>query len=229
MKLKTLKRIFIITEIALWSIGLILYCIPNNKNTTIAGLVFVIIAILVIIAYIIFLISRKGASMAFEQQKEYNNYFTFIQSTGLRGNRLFIKHRGSIINEAVKIEADRDYTYKGVPDKLIYTGATVGGVTTGGFHVQKGGIAITSMKKNGKFFLSYALIPSYEYKDPTLDFIELTASDFKEFQKTRINHLVTSEEKKKDYKLTGKNIIDASGLSKDAAYALKDWLCGQNI
>ena len=110
-----------------------------------------------------------------------------------------------------------------------YTGATVGGVTTGGFHVQKGGVAITSMKKNGKFYLSYELIPPNQYQNGSLAFIELTDSDFKEFQKTRLDHLITTEEKKKMYNLVGKNLIDASDLSENAANALKSWLTGQSI
>lgn len=193
-------------------------------NSTVIFMIIPVLGLLVWILWYWFVGSKKSI----QKKNDFANYLTFIKGTGYT-NRVVIHIRAPKIQDAIKIEEGRDYTTKDVPDKLIYTGATVGGVTTGGFHTQKGGIAITSMKKNGKYNLCYKLIPSYEYQDNSITFIELTDSDFKKFQETRINHLITSEEKKKHYNLTGKNIVNASDLSKEAAYALKDWLSGQNI
>ena len=68
---------------------------------------------------------------------------------------LTLKVRSPEIGRVLKILPDYDYqtTYK--PKSIVYTGATVGGITTGGFHEEGGYEYVSGKTKNGKFNIYY--------------------------------------------------------------------------
>ena len=223
MKLKTVSTIFKVVEIVLCSIGFICCVIPNNSSANMTGIVFFIIACIVAIAYLLYRMSGSGIKKLTEQNKEYDSYYTFLSDT--RGaNRLIIRKRGSLAQKAIKINAKHEIHCKEIPDKLIYTGATVGGITTGGFHVQKGGTQILMGKKTGQYYLSYELLPSYQNTSGIIVFIILNDSDFEELNKTELSQLVATKEEKDWYKISDKNVIDVRDLSQNQAKALVSWL-----
>lgn len=54
-------------------------------------------------------------------------------------NTLHITRRGRYLNGLLHIGRAKITNYKRIDPKLVYTGATVGGVSMGGFHVEEGG------------------------------------------------------------------------------------------
>lgn len=56
--------------------------------------------------------------------------------------------------KVLKVEAFRDYTMTDHPAELVYTSATVGGVTTGGFHVNEAYRTESIGGKTGAYYVS---------------------------------------------------------------------------
>lgn len=59
-----------------------------------------------------------------------------------------------LLRREIKIVPYYECTLKFNPAELVYTSATVGGVTTGGFHVNKASYSPASIKKSGKYMLN---------------------------------------------------------------------------
>lgn len=81
-------------------------------------------------------------------------------------------HRRTATNKRVlSLEEVQDYTEHYEPEKLVYTGATVGGVHTGGFHTA-GGYHYTKPAATGKYQIRFdnteisALITEIKLTDP---------------------------------------------------------------
>ena len=72
-------------------------------------------------------------------------------------NTLEIERRGRYLKDLLKVGSAKITNYKYVDPKLVYTGATVGGVSMGGFHVEEGGYRDEVLQTD-----TYQLI----YKDP---------------------------------------------------------------
>lgn len=84
-------------------------------------------------------------------KKRTKDSLIYISST----QTLIVKIRGVINRGALEIVADRDIKTKYEPKRLVYTGATVGGITTGGFHEEGGYNYISSANKTGKYNIYY--------------------------------------------------------------------------
>lgn len=84
---------------------------------------------------------------------------------------------------ALKIVADRDIQTKYEPKRLVYTSATVGGITTGGFHEAGGYTYVSSNKKTGKYNLYYRdeLLPIKKIKLSDELFEQAKQSEIKNF------------------------------------------------
>lgn len=72
-------------------------------------------------------------------------------------NTLEIERRGRYLKGLLKVGRANILNYKYVDPKLVYTGATVGGVSMGGFHIEEGGYRDQILQTD-----TYQLI----YKDP---------------------------------------------------------------
>ena len=68
---------------------------------------------------------------------------------------LTVYKRGALIESKITIKEYRHTNYSYNPAKLIYTSATVGGVTTGGFDTTKASYSPTSQDKTGKYALYF--------------------------------------------------------------------------
>ena len=103
-------------------------------------------------------------------------------------NELYVRRRGRYLSGLLYVGRANITNYKRVDPKLVYTGATVGGVSMGGFHVEEGGYREQVLQTD-----TYQLI----YNDPRTDrsypieFIELSEDCLNEAKKDpRISKLV---------------------------------------
>lgn len=109
-------------------------------------------AIVVIGIIVIYFLCQNSESKAVSQEVVQIRASLSYDRTG---KLLILKSRTPNIRNVIKAEASHDINLTSVPDKLVYTGATVGGVSTGGFHVQKGGNYVSLGAKTGRYYLSY--------------------------------------------------------------------------
>lgn len=159
--------------------------------------------------------------------------------------KLVVQERNGLIKRLLVVEEHINYSLKYNDPTLVYTGATVGGVHTGGFHVEGGDYSLSSAKKTGKFYLAY--------QDKDLDIwgaiekIELTPSLAKEAAQNRylkgflrnnmlvLSHEVQCKDSTAEYNaavlkksLQSGDLLSAMGkLDKSAVYesCLTEWEC----
>ena len=93
--------------------------------------------------------------------KERENRYAFV-SYDVSSKTLTILNRTPKLSRFISIKKVFIMDYEHIDPKLIYTGATVGGVTTGGFHVQKGGYK-EHVSDSGKYQLIHKT-PIYNQK-----------------------------------------------------------------
>lgn len=156
-------------------------------------------------------------------------------------NLLILKKRDPILCNVLKVEELHDINITSVPDKLVYTGATVGGVTTGGFHVQKGGDYLSLGAKTGKYYLSYKYGDSVgsdynkKYICCNVSYVGLTASDYALAKENAVmrRYVVSPEEKEKVDKETHheeiegcEHLLHLTTMSKADAEYVRKWLGG---
>ena len=151
---------------------------------------------------------------------------------------LTIKERTAELLNVVTIQEERNVIAKYRPDRIIYTGATVGGITTGGFHTEKGGYSLDFGEKTGYYYLSYKYAEDRittnpnpgdsQYEPGIVAFVRLTTSDFEKAQQhPTIKRLIATEESKRKFDIRGDNVLNLIGLTKiDANYVL-NWLSGR--
>lgn len=118
------------------------------------GVVFIVVLILIV---------RKVEKNIWEEF----SHITFDE----KKNSAKLYKRASISGKSIEIRADYNLTYKYNPAKIVYTGATVGGVTTGGFHTEEEHYALGSGGKSGKYYLRAKLSAG---KYMSIDRIHLT-------------------------------------------------------
>lgn len=109
------------------------------------------------------------------REKRIKSYVSYEKGT------LTLKSRNGYIRKAVKIVADtNDYLAK-TPKKLLYTSATVGGITTGGLDTIGGDIVEVKGPANGKYKLIFrdCLITKIELTDEL--YSEALNSSIKEY------------------------------------------------
>lgn len=173
---------------------------------------------------------EANAEKKTESYISYNNY----------SNTLDLKKRGAPIAKAVKIAADKDYTTSYKPEEYVYTGATVGGVTTGGIHKQGGYEYISGEAKTGKYQL--------QYNGQYISKIQLTDELFREAKNSRIKNyldyskkqiLMNEEVKASDtvrFAMNSGNMTAARDMymremkagfpTYEKAKSILDWICG---
>lgn len=111
--------------------------------------IFIIIAIaFIVICYLPIPVAENPSVNAKEATKDSMIYDASTQT-------LTVKARCAANRGALEIVADRDIKTKYEPKRLVYTGATVGGITTGGFHEEGGYNYISSANKTGKYNIYY--------------------------------------------------------------------------
>ena len=94
-----------------------------------------LIAMVIVIGYFFYL-SKKQANDI--KDKQITEEAFKYEKHGI-GSILIVKKKSSIAASNLTVLAHREIFTKDVPDRIVYTGVTVGGITTGGFHIQKGG------------------------------------------------------------------------------------------
>ena len=151
-------------------------------------------------------------------------------------NEQAIANEQAALNEQiVKICEDYELYVNNTPDKLIYTGATVGGVTTGGFHVQKGGISVSTGAGTGKWFVSHEYASTVNNKPwpDTVSYMVLSEQLFSEAQKNPyLKELIVPKEAREKWRGSRNDLADNQyllnvvSMDKHTADCLKSWLAG---
>lgn len=146
-----------------------------------------------------------------------------------------IKKRSPDVLKILDFHESHELYVNNTPDKLIYTGATVGGVTTGGFHVQKGGISVSTGAGTGKWFVSHEYASMFNNKPwpSTVSHMVLSEQLFSEIQKNPcLQKLIVSKEERNKWKGSRSDLADNQyllnviGMDKHTADYLKSWLAG---
>lgn len=174
------------------------------------GVEFWVSASLAFALFILILIANLGVK---HFEKEYNKskeYMSYDDKSG----QLTIMKRGEINRGRLHIEPMRNYQTKYNPEKYVYTGATVGGVTMGGIHKKDAYYSIASMNKTGRYSIEYldwgtgSLV-----KKLVGGSIQLTDELFEEAKKSIVMSLYLDNDKKT---IELMNKIELSELAKAA-------------
>lgn len=191
------------------------------------GFSFLIAAVLVVCIF--YYLSKKQANDIKDQQitEEAFKY----EKHGI-GSILIVKKKSSIAASNLQVEAHREVFSKEVPDKIVYTGATVGGITTGGFHIQKGGTVYTEGNKTGKYSLyyRYASMLNNEPYSEVVSYLSLSDELMKEARvDPLLSKLIVTEEQQKNleklYHFNGRrNLLSLGDLNENTARSIKAWL-----
>lgn len=148
---------------------------------------------------------------------------------------LKLKQRVPIVNTVLKVEANHEVGLSYTPDKVVYTGANVGGVSVGGFHVEKGGYNASLGSKTGKYRITYKYAKKLDtqYLSSRIAYLELQDDLFGiAKENARLSRRIVSEEKKAHlwntfYNLKGKNnLLDLDDLTKSDAEYIVSWMAG---
>ena len=146
-----------------------------------------------------------------------------------------IKKRSPDVLKILDFHESHELYVNNTPDKLIYTGATVGGVTTGGFHVQKGGISVSTGAGTGKWFVSHEYASTINNKPwpDTVSYMVLSEQLFSEAQKNPyLKELIVPKEAREKWRGSRNDLADNQyllnvvSMDKHTADCLKSWLAG---
>lgn len=146
-----------------------------------------------------------------------------------------IKKRSPDVLKILDFHESHELYVNNTPDKLIYTGATVGGVTTGGFHVQKGGISVSTGAGTGKWFVSHEYASTVNNKPwpDTVSYMVLSEQLFSEAQKNPyLKELIVPKEAREKWRGSRNDLADNQyllnvvSMDKQTADCLKSWLAG---
>ena len=191
------------------------------------------------IFYLFYTIQGEKSKEATAAANTGKKSFTYNNKSHL----LVLKNRAPILQSSLTVEAHHEVNITSVPDKLVYTGATVGGITTGGFHVQKGGNYLSLGRKTGEYYITYKYAESYEdggirkYRSDSISFIELSESDFALAEKDRIlKQYIASPETKETFSrfyncnqlASCAHLLYLSHLSRVNAEYIVKWMAGYN-
>lgn len=197
------------------------------------GAFFVLIAILFV--------------MSIFKSRHDSNYNT-LQVSSYKDHILSIKKRDSCLERVIQIAPHYSSTVSYKPEEYVYTGATVGGITTGGIHKEGGYNYISSSKKTEKCELYY------EYNETQyIDKIQLTPELAEEARKCeKIKSYVNSQNQIVIYSTANVSSIDkelflqygksnSAGMyniankyadqrapSREKCEAIVSWICGKN-
>lgn len=157
-----------------------------------------------------------------------------------------LRARGPALRNHIVIKPYKHPSLKNNPAKLVYTGATVGGVTTGGFHVNEAYTSISGYTKTDKFELHYENKGVIDTIEASFDIND--SPNIKKFKKGK-NKLVLEKRhaRKKmdeisaehlqqalineDYETASyytRDSIIASKLTREDCERVLAWLCGED-
>ena len=175
------------------------------------GTAFLVAIGIVVVGFIIALIydwscNRNKNSKQGSKQKQSEKLFEFEKDWNTLQSTLIVNRRDPLFERWLDVEANKEVFFEDVPDKYIYTGASVGGITTGGVHVQKGGLKANFGSKTGEYYLMFHVGRNYaDYGG--LHRIKLSGADLSDARKNeRLLKL-----------LDVYGYLKADGLSKDDA------------
>ena len=196
------------------------------------GVAFVI-AIIIAIGYFFYLSKKQDNDI---KDKQITEEAFKYEKHGI-GSILIVKKKSSIAASNLTVFAHREIFTKEIPDRIVYTGATVGGITTGGFHIQKGGTAYSEGGKTGKYSLCYryAGVVNNEPWSEVVSFLQLSDELMKEAKENPlIKKRIVSEEDQKHlnslYGFSGRrNLISLLDLNEANAWEIKNWLRGNAV
>lgn len=200
-----------------------------------------VLIVIVVVAIVFLILCKTNGVDSWEsftkseltRKREAEQYFSYDSFT----KSIKLKKKSPEIKKAITIEASREVFANYTPDKLLYTSATVGGVTTGGVDVVKGGYSLTSGQKTGTYYLSYKYAinaPSStgaaHYWAGVISFIELSNEELEEVKKHPVlNNLIATEKTKDLFHLAGKNALDLISIPQSTAQSVLDWLAGEQL
>ena len=165
------------------------------------------------------------------------------------GYTLLVKERAAVNKKALKVTRKSNYAFTYHPERTVYTGATVGGVTTGGFHTEKAHHTY-SVSPSDKYVLNYIWLS--ESSPSAIKEIQLESQvlieearktpvvqSFLECNKLNLQKPMSKETAERIAALvrnadetTKMNVLmqynAQDGLSKREADAIFNWLCGYN-
>lgn len=147
---------------------------------------------------------------------------------------LNVLKRDPVFRDALSVDADRDLLVGYTPDKVLYTSATVGGVTTGGFDTIKGGYSFSQGEKKGTYSLEYkyATHTAEGYLPGAIWSIKLSPALFQEAKANdRLKRYLPSKEEKSrtkavDFATDSALVLQGRSKSSGDCEYIIDWLCG---
>lgn len=146
-----------------------------------------------------------------------------------------IKRRSADVLKVIEFSERHELYVKDTPDKLVYTGATVGGVTTGGFHVQKGGVSVSTGAGTGQWFVSHEYASTVNNKPwpSVVSYMVLSERLFFEAQKNPyLKERIVPKEAREKWRGSRNDLADNQyllnvvSMDKHTADCLKSWLAG---
>lgn len=187
---------------------------------------YVLTAIIFFIVIVIVVGGQQGKKAEAERVVELRQYLEFDEFN----NHIKIKKRSSALKGEFFVNENRNNYLTYTPDKLVYTGATVGGVTMGGTHVEKGGYSVHTGSVNGTYSLVYRHGKeewrNYEktWSPSMCASIELKDEDFaymkKNFPKIRV-----ATKKHNIFFLNKTNTLLLLGCPREDLEKIITWLC----
>lgn len=169
--------------------------------------------------------------------KKSSDYLKFCEdhSRLTPGYAVLVK-RDPYIRKIISVTAEREVGATYTPDKIIYTGATVGGVTTGGISTIPGGYTINSGKKTGNYYMwhNYAKLCASGWEGSRICSIVLSPNDYQIAKKDPIlSKFVISKQTLEDGKrldiesLKNSNALVVYSASKEDCNYILSWLCNE--
>lgn len=202
-----------------------------------------LIAIIITIVELVVINVYESIVAKKSENKEYSLIYNEDTST-LTIRKRSPKNSNDII---IKNYTHTSYSYN--PSKLIYTSATVGGVTTGGFDTTKASYSPTSQEQTdkyelycGKVFIDKLIIPNEEdlksaknnqtlkkFYDKGNQFLleHKVKSSLTPYERQMLQQAVLTN----DYQTMsglGKKDIIAKKLTYDECQSIKAWICGND-
>ena len=167
---------------------------------------FFIIGFIAALVFVVYF-SIKSRKINDQEHFKAKDYFVFSKFK----NCLQIKKRDAFAYAVLSVEESRNINVSYTPDKLVYTGATVGGITTGGVHVQKGGYTMQVGAKNGRYYISYKYGDFVDSKPVSayVGCLELSDTDFEIAMHDSTLKKYISPEKKNYINLVSVTLEDA--------------------
>ena len=149
-------------------------------------MIFVLTIVVVVIIAII--CSKKQKNEYVEQKKIHDQIKDCVSYDPIK-EILTISRRDPNFAKLFKIVEYKKTEFGHTPEKLVYTGATVGGVTTGGVH-KSGGYYAQEGRKSGKFNLYYRNDNGTSMVDVPVERIKLSPELAEEARASQIREYV---------------------------------------